>query len=183
VDGFLAFSQRVKDWIDSVLGSIAAVMMLGLTMFALLEIVRRYVFGVVFEWGQDAIIVGMISTVAIYFGVTQIRRSHLVMNAIVALLHSRGHYKAVGALKILVSAVVVVFCAAIGVTGWSTLSYAWNRDLTTYSLLIPLWPFYLILMFGFLLMAFIAFLQLIEDIISFVRKEHLDAELEVTTDV
>jgi len=183
VDGFLAFSQRLKAWVDSVLGSIAAVMLLGLTLFALLEIVRRYIFGVVFEWGQDAIIVGMVSTVAIYFGVTQIRRSHLVMNAAVALLHSRGHYKTVGMLKICVSAVVVVFCTAIGVTGWSTLSYAWNRDLTTYSLLIPLWPFYLILMFGFLLMAFIAFLQLIEDIIAFARKDYLNTEMELTTDV
>ena len=62
-------------------------------------------------------------------------------------------------------------------------SYAWDRNLTTYSLLIPLWPFYLILMFGFLLMAFIAFLQMVEDIISFARAEYLDAEIEVTTDI
>ena len=183
MDAFLAFSNRIKDWIDSVLGSIAAIMMLVLTMFALLEIVRRYIFGVVFEWGQDGIIVGMVSTVAIYFGVTQIRRSHLVMNAIVHLLHLRGHYQATAVIKILVSLIIVLFCGAIGVTGWSTLSYAWNRDLTTYSLLIPLWPFYAILMFGFLLMAFIAFLQLIEDIISIVRKDHLHVEMEATTDV
>ena len=166
MDAFLAFSQRVKAVIDSVLGSIAAVMMLVLTLFALLEIVRRYIFNVVFEWGQDAIIVGMVATVSIYIGVTQIRRSHLVMNAVLQLLHARGYYKTVGVLKIVVSAVIAVFCSAIGVTGWSTLTYAYERDLTTYSLLIPLWPFYLILMFGFLLMAFIAFLQTIEDIIA-----------------
>ena len=63
------------------------------------------------------------------------------------------------------------------------MSYAWNRDLTTYSLLIPQWPFYLILMFGFLMMAFIAFLQLIEDMISYARGEHLDSAIEFTTDV
>ena len=38
-------------------------------------------------------------------------------------------------------------------------------------------------MFGFLLMAFIAFLQLIEDILSFARKDYLNAEMEITTDV
>lgn len=183
MDGFLAFSQRVKDLVHSVLGWIASAMMLVLTLFALLEIVRRYVFGLVFEWGQDAIIVGMVSAVAIYFGVTQIRRGHLVMGAIVQLLHSRGHHKAVGMVRILVSGIVVLFCGAIGVTGWPTLSYAFDRDLTTYSLLIPLWPFYLILMFGFLVMAFIALLQLIEDIINFKRREYLNAEIEVTTDV
>jgi TRAP-type C4-dicarboxylate transport system permease small subunit len=77
----------------------------------------------------------------------------------------------------------MLFCGSVGVTGWSTLSYAWDRNLTTYSLLIPLWPFYLILMFGFLLMAFIAFLQMVEDIISFSRAEYLDAEIELTTDI
>jgi len=183
MDSFLTFSQRVKDWVDSVFVWIASAMLLVLTLFALLEIIRRYLFGVVFEWSQDAIIVGMVAAVALYFGVTQIRRSHLVMSAIIQLLHSRGYYKAIGIIKIVVSAVIVVFCGAIGVTGWSTLSYAIDRNLTTYSLIIPLWPFYLILMFGFLLMAFIAFLQLIEDIIGFARKEYLDAEIELTTDV
>ena len=76
-----------------------------------------------------------------------------------------------------------MFCASIGVTGWYTLSYAWGRDLMTYSLLIPLWPFYLILMIGFGLMAFVAALQMIEDIISFIRGDYVDVEIEVTTDV
>lgn len=183
MDGFLAFSQRIKDVIHAVLGWIASAMLLGLTLFALLEIVRRYIFSVVFEWGQDAIIVGMVSAVAFYFAVTQIRRSHLVMNAVLQWLHARGHFKVVGFVKIVVSATIVVFCTSIGVTGWSTLSYAWQRDLSTYSLLIPLWPFYLILMFGFLLMAFVALLQTVEDIVSFARGEYLDSEIEVTTDV
>lgn len=183
MDEFLAISQRMKDAIHAVLGWVASAMLLGLTLFALLEIVRRYIFDVVFEWGQDAVIVGMVSAVAFYFGVTQVRRSHLVMNAIVQLCHARGYFKTVGILKIFVSAVIVIFCGSIGITGWSTLSYAWNRDLSTYSLLIPLWPFYLILMFGFLLMAFVALLQTIEDIVSFARGEYLDAEIEITTDV
>jgi TRAP-type C4-dicarboxylate transport system permease small subunit len=183
MDSYLVFSQRVKHWVDVVFGWIASTLLLVLTLFALLEIVRRYIFGVVFEWGQDALIVGMVAAVALYFGVTQIRRSHLVMSVIIQLLHARGHHKAVGITKIAVSAIIVVFCGAIGITGWPTLSYAIERNLTSYSLIIPMWPFYLILMFGFLLMAFIAFLQLIEDIISFARREYLDADIELTTDV
>jgi TRAP-type C4-dicarboxylate transport system permease small subunit len=77
----------------------------------------------------------------------------------------------------------MIFCGSIGVTGWSTVDYAWVRDLQTYSLLIPLWPFYLIMMLSFILMAFVSFLQIIEDIISFVRGEYLEAEMEATTDV
>lgn len=183
MDAFLAFSQKTKDWIERFIGLVSAVMLLILTLFALLEIIRRYIFGSVFEWSQDAIIVGMVSAVALYFGIIQIRRSHLVMNAITQLLYNRGFFKTVGVLQILVSAVVVVFCMAIGITGWPTLDYAIQRNLTTYSLLIPLWPFYLILMFGFLLMSLVAILQLIEDIISYARKGYLDAEIETTIDV
>ena len=183
MDGFLAFSQRLQALIRSVLGAVAAAALLILTLFALLEVIRRYILGLVFEWGQDAVIVGMVSAVAIYLGVTQIRRGHLVMGAIVQVLHSRGYHQAVGVARIVVSAIVVLFCGAIGATGWPTLRYAWDRDLTTYSLLIPLWPFYLILMFGFLLMSFVALLQLIEDLVRFTRREYLDAEYEATTDV
>ncbi len=91
--------------------------------------------------------------------------------------------KTVGLAKIAVSAGTVLFCGAIGITGWPTLSYAWERDLSTYSLFIPLWPVYLILMVGFLLMAFVALLQTIEDVASFARGDYLDAEIEITTDV
>ena len=125
----------------------------------------------------------MISAVAFYFVVTQARRGHLVMNAIIQLIHARGHFKAVVFSKIVVSALIMIFCASIGITGWSTVSYAWVRDLQTYSLLIPLWPFYLIMMFSFILMALVSFLQMIEDITSFVRGEYLEAEMEATTDV
>lgn len=183
MDGYLAFSRRIKESIVSIFGWISSAMLLGLTLFALLEIVRRYIFNVVFEWGQDVIIVGMVSAVAIYFGVTQASRSHLVMAAFIQLFHARGLYKTVGILKIVVSAIVAVFCGSVGVTGWSTVSYALDRNLTTESLHLPLWPFYVILMFGFCLTAFIALLQMIEDIVSFARGEHLDGEIELTTDV
>jgi TRAP-type C4-dicarboxylate transport system permease small subunit len=183
MDGFLALSRRLQDMIYNVLGGISAICLLILTLFAMLEIVRRYVFGVVYEWGQDGIIVGMVSAVAFYFAVTQIRRGHLVMSAIIQLLHSRGYFRTVGLLKIVVSSGIVLFCGSIGATGWSTLAYAWNRDLTTYSLLIPLWPFYLILMGGLLLMGFVAALQVVEDIVSYSRGEHVGGEIEMATDV
>ena len=183
MDRFIEVSQRLKDWIAKWLGLISSLFLIALTLFALLEIIRRYIFGVVFEWGQDGIIVGMISAVALYICVTQTRRSHLVMNAVIQLLHSRGYLKTTAILKILTSAVITIFCLAIGLTGWSTLDYAIERELMTYSLLIPLWPFYFILMMGFCLMGFVAFLQLIEDVISLKRENYLDEQIELTTDV
>lgn len=183
MDGFLAFSRRLQDWIHDVLGMVSAALLLIITLFAMLEIIRRYILSVVFEWGQDAIVVGMVATVALYFCVTQTRRSHLVMSAVIQVLHAKQMYTLIGLLRIAVSIVITVFCAAICITGWSTVEYALNRNLLSYSLVIPLWPFYLILMIGFGLMAFVAFLQTIEDIISFVRGEHINADIELTTDV
>jgi len=183
MDGFLAFSRVTKNVIQSIFGTIAALTLLILTVFAMAEIIRRYIFGVVFSWGQDAIIVGMVSAVALYMVVTQVRRGHLVMGVAVEMLHARGYFRAVGLIKILISAIVFVFCATIGITGWSTMTYAIERNLTTYSLVLPQWPFYAILIAGFLGMALVAFLQLVEDIISFARGEHLDGNLNMTTDV
>ena len=87
MDRVLMFSRIVQDVIWRLLGWLSSALLLGLTLFALLEIVRRYVFGVIFEWGQDAVIVGIVTAVALSFCVTQVRRGHLVMNAIVLLLH------------------------------------------------------------------------------------------------
>ncbi len=183
MDGFLDFSRRLQNVLHSVLGGISSVMLLILTLFAMTEIVRRYIFNLVFEWGQDAIIVGMVSAVALYFCVTQVKRGHLVMNAVILLLHSKGYLKTVGFSKILVSAIICVFCGAISITGWPTLEYALARELKTYSLIIPLWPFYLILIIGFGLTSLVAFLQFIEDIVSFARGEYLHEEVELATDV
>ncbi len=183
MDLFLVISKRIQETIHSVLGWVSAAMLVVITLFALVEIVRRYLFDVVFEWGQDAIVVGMIAAVSLYFCVTQVRRSHLIMDAIIQLLHSRGHFKAVGFARILVSGIVALFCTALAVTGLPTLDYAIARELSTYSLIIPLWPFYLILIIGFGLMGLVAFLQMIEDIIAFARGEHLHSDIELTTDV
>ena len=183
MDWFLRCSQRVKNTIHRVLGWVASTMLLILTLFALLEIIRRYIFSVVFEWGQDAIIVGMIAAVALYLAVTQVNRGHLVISVVIQMLHGRGYYRLVGLLKIFVSVVISMFSGAIAVTGWASLSYAWERDVMTYSLIIPFWPFYLILIIGFGLLAFVAGLQTVEDIISFCRGDHHRDDLHMTTDV
>ena len=70
------------------------------TLFALAEIIRRYIFGVVFEWGQDAVIYMMVSSVAFYICVTQVNRNHLVMSAVLQLLNAKGLHKPLYCVKI-----------------------------------------------------------------------------------
>ena len=46
--------------LDYVIGYSAIVIMLVGTLLAVAEVLRRYVFGLVFDWGQDAVTYGMV---------------------------------------------------------------------------------------------------------------------------
>ena len=103
MNSFYKISNILKSKINLVLGNCSAYLMIAVTIFALAEIIRRYIFGVVFEWGQDAVIYAMVSSVALYICVTQIKRGHLVMSAVLQLLNAKGFHRTVGSLKIFVS--------------------------------------------------------------------------------
>ena len=66
---------------DRVLGRIAALLLLGCTLLALLEIFRRYVFGVSFDWQQDAVVFFILSGVFLYFSISQRRDAHQIGRA------------------------------------------------------------------------------------------------------
>ena len=77
-------------FIEKVIGNCAALVMFLSTGLAILEIFRRYILGVTFEWGQDAVSYFMISALFLYFCVTQYKRSHLAMRAAVDALKNKG---------------------------------------------------------------------------------------------
>ena len=54
---------------DRFLAHAAALVLLGCTLLALLEVVRRYAFGMSFEWQQDAVTFFILSAVFLYFGI------------------------------------------------------------------------------------------------------------------
>ena len=180
---FLIISNKIKQTIEYVLGRLSSVVLIVMVLFALAEIIRRYIFGVVFEWGQDAVIYAMVLTVSLFICVTQINRNHLVMSAFLQLLDAKGFYRTVGFCKILISLIIFIFALSISVTGWSTVEYSYEMEEKTQSLWIPLWPFHFGLLVGFSLMALVAFLQTIEDIISYMKGEHFTSRVEVATDV
>ena len=103
MNSFYKISNVIKSYITIILGNSSAFLMIAVTLFALAEIIRRYIFGVVFEWGQDAVIYAMVSSVAPYICVTQIKRGHLVMSAVLQLLNAKGFRRTVGLLKVFVS--------------------------------------------------------------------------------
>ena len=183
MDNFYKISNKIQSSISSVLGKCSALLMIAVTLFALAEIIRRYIFGVVFEWGQDAVIYMMVSSVAFYICVTQINRNHLVMSAVLQLLNTKGFHRTVGFCKIFVSLFVSVFTGSLTYTAYSTVEYSIQIGERTESLFFFMWPFYFILALGMGLMSLVAFLQFIEDIHSYIKGDHFTAEVEAATDV
>ena len=183
MDSFYKISNKIQSLITEVLGRCSAFLMIAVTLFALAEIIRRYVFGVVFEWGQDAVIYMMVSSVAFYICVTQINRNHLVMSAVLQLLNTKGFHRTVGFCKIFVSLFVSVFTGSLTYTAYSTVEYSIQIGERTESLFFFMWPFYFILALGMGLMSLVAFLQFIEDIHSYIKGDHFTAEVEAATDV
>ena len=180
---FLIISNKIKQTIEYVLGRLSSIVLIAMVLFALAEIIRRYIFGVVFEWGQDAVIYMMVSSVAFYICVTQINRSHLVMTAVLQLLNAKGFHRTVGFCKIFISMFVSVFTGSLTYTAYSTIEYSIQIGERTESLFFYMWPFYFILAIGMGLMSLVAFLQFIEDVHSYIKGDHFTATVEAATDV
>jgi len=149
---------------DKIVGFLAAIVMLGATGLALLEILRRYVIGVTFHWGQDAVTYGIVGSIFLFFAVTQARRSHLAMSAVLDLLKAKGHMRMVMYIRALVSLLSLVFYASFAWWGWPSVERVYELGRMTQSMLIVMWPFQFALLAGFVLMALISVFQLYQDI-------------------
>ncbi len=151
----------VLDW---VVGYGAAFIMLGATLLAIVEIVRRYMFGLVFEWGQDAVTYITVASMFLFFAVTQARRSHLAMSAAMDMLRERGHEKLVLLVRAAISTVGVVLYGVYAWWGIPTLERSMMMERTTQSMILQIWPFQLALVIGFALMALVCLFQVYQDL-------------------
>lgn len=147
-----------------IVGYFAATMMLGATCLALLEIFRRYVLGVVFHWGQDAVTYFLVSSMFLFFAVTQARRSHLAVTAALEWLKTKGYMRTVLTVRVLISLLAVLFSSSFVYWGYPSAERVMMMGRTTQSMLLPLWPFQYALLAGFGLMALISAFQLYQDI-------------------
>ena len=75
---------------DKLLAPAAAALLLGSTLLALLEVVRRYVFGVSYEWQQDAVTYFILTAVFLYFGISQRRGTHLIVDVFLHAVRTLG---------------------------------------------------------------------------------------------
>lgn len=161
----------VRFMLEKVIGNIAGLVMLGATLLAIVEVIRRYVFGQGFHWGQDAVTYGLVASLFIYFGVTHARRSHLAVGAAVDELRRRGYIKTVLVMRATVSALSMTLCGALAWWGVPTVERSMMMERTTQSMVLQLWPFQLALIIGFALMALCSFFHLYQDIQAVRGKE------------
>jgi TRAP-type C4-dicarboxylate transport system permease small subunit len=151
---------------DRFLAYAAALLLLGCTLLALLEVIRRYVFGVSFPWQQDAVTFFILSGVFLYFGIAQRREAHLTVALFVELVEKLGPRvrRAAGILRIIVLTFSLVFLLAVVWWGIPEVLESQHYDTRTESLMFPMAPFLWALLIGFAFMAVSLFFQIYREI-------------------
>lgn len=147
---------------DRFLARAAALLLLGCTLLALLEIFRRYILGVSFEWQQDAVTFFILSGVYLYFGISQRHDEHLSVTVVPEVLEAAGPRarRAAEFLKVVAQAISFVFLLAVVWWGIPEVLDSQKYETRTESLAFPMWPFLAVLLAGFVLMAVTLFFQI-----------------------
>jgi TRAP-type C4-dicarboxylate transport system permease small subunit len=138
---------------DRFLSYAAAVLFVGSTLLALVEVVRRYLLGVSFEWQQDAVTYFILSGVFISFGASQRRDSHLAVTLVPELLSHFGLTKADVLIRLFARVFSMVFLIAVVWWGIPEIEDAIKYESRSESLSFPMWPFLAILIASFASMA------------------------------
>ena len=138
---------------DRFLGPAAALLFVGSTLLALVEVVRRYVLGHSFEWQQDAVTYFVLSGVFLYFGISQRRDAHLAVTLVPELLKHFGLHKADIYIRLFARVFSLLFVAAVVWWGIPEIEDAIKYESRSESLAFPMWPFLAILIVSFAFMA------------------------------
>ena len=147
---------------DRLLAPAAALLLLGCTLIALLEVVRRYMFGLSFEWQQDFVTFFILSGVYLYFGIAQRHGSHLNVALLTESLETVGPRSRRVAEIVRLVALIFSFVFLVMVVWWGLpeIEDSLKYESRTESLAFPMWPFLLALITGFAFMAVTMFFQI-----------------------
>ena len=158
-------------FLDHVVGNIAILAMFAATFLAILEVFRRYIFGVVYDWGQDAVTYGLVASIFLYFAVTQATRSHLRISFMVDGMEKAGMVKLVQFIRVLMSALALALYSGLAYFGIPAVERSMLMERTTQSMVLLMWPFQAALVAAMVLMAIVAFFQLYQDIRALFGKQ------------
>ena len=147
---------------DRILAHAGALLFVGSTLLALLEVGRRYILGHSFEWQQDAVTFFILSGVFLYFSVSQRRDAHLTVTLVPELLAVAGPRgrRAAAVVKLAALAFACAFLFTVVWWGIPEIEDAVKYESRTESLAFPMWPFLAVLLAGFGFMAITMLFQL-----------------------
>lgn len=152
---------------DRYLERAAALLLVGCTLLALLEIFRRYVLGQSFEWQQDAVTYFTLSGVFLYFGIAQRHGAHLSVTVLPEVLESLGGPRARRAAEVVRLIALVFSCVFLVAVAWwgiPEVRESAHYESRSESLAFPMWPFLAVLLVGFALMAVSMFFQIYREV-------------------
>jgi len=147
---------------DKVLAPAAALLLVGFTLLALVEVFRRYIVGLSFEWQQDAVTFFILSAVFLYFSVSQRKDAHLQVTLVPELLNIFGPRAKQAAVLVRFVALVFSFLFLCTVVWWGLpeVEDALKYESRTESLAFPMWPFLAVLLVSFAFMALTMLFQI-----------------------
>ena len=147
---------------DRLLAPAAALLFVGSTLLALVEVGRRYLLGYSFEWQQDAVTFFILSGVFLYFSISQRRDAHLTVTLIPELFNVFGGRwrKAAEVVKLVALVFSFAFMAAVVWWGLPEVEDSIKYETRTESLHFPMWPFLAALLFSFACMAITMLFQI-----------------------
>lgn len=140
---------------DKVLARVAALVLIGCTLLALVEVVRRYIFGQSFEWQQDVVTFFILAATYLYLAISQRHNEHLNVTILLEALDRLGpRWRiAIEAIKLLALGISLVFMLAWVWWGIPEVRESIHYSTRSESLALPLWPFLLTLLLAFGFMA------------------------------
>ena len=147
---------------DRILGPVAAALLLGCTLLALLEVVRRYALGHSFDWQQDAVTYFTLSGVFLYFSLCQRHQTHLTVTVLPEVLAVAGPRARLAAEIVKLVALLFSCAFLLAVVWWGIpeIEDSFKYESRTESLAFPMWPFLMALLLGFAFMAVTMVFQL-----------------------
>ena len=147
---------------DGFVARVAALLLLGCTLLALVEIFRRYILGYSFEWQQDAVTFFILSGVYLYFSISQRHEEHLNVAMLTETLNNLGPRARYAADVIKLVGLVISFLFLLAVVWWGVpeVQDSLEYGSRTESLAFPMWPFLAVLLTGFAFMAVTMFFQI-----------------------
>ena len=167
---------------DRFLAYAGAVLFVGATLLALLEVGRRYVLGASFDWQQDAVTFFILSGVFFYFSVSQRREAHLTVTLIPELFNVFGGRwrRAAQIVRLVALVFACAFMAAVVWWGIPEIEDAVKYESRTESLAFPMWPFLAVLLVSFACMAITMLFQIYRSVQALRGRTVLEEPVEKT---